>query len=86
MIMIICEERGELRTLFDNEDSISQHKLAILSFRSRFNADLNYYMVDCDSYIRYGLTADELFDMINEKYIESGKKDLDMLFSTISRI
>ena len=55
MIMIICEERGELRTLFDNEDSIPQYKLAILSFRSRFNADLNYYMVDCDSYIRYGI-------------------------------
>ena len=85
-IMVIAEERNMLRTLFDNEDSITKHKLMCLNFRGRLNPSLNYYVVHCEAYIRYGFTADELFEMIYERYIESGYKPLHELYSFIERI
>lgn len=93
LIMVICEECNTLRTLFDNikpdDDGkryIKSHEFQIMRLRSRYNPDLRYYMVNCEAYKRYGYTADELFDEIHDKYIESGCKPLDELFTFIERI
>lgn len=86
LVMIIAEERNTLRTLFNHDDAISGAELTRLSLRSRYNPDLNYYFVECEAYKRYGYTADELFEEIEEKYIESGYKPLDELFTFIERI
>ena len=93
LVMVIAEERNTLRSLFDDiepdEDGIRyipNHKFQILNFRSRFNADLKYYKVECEAYKRYGYTADELFEEIEERYISSGYKPLDELFTFIERI
>lgn len=91
--MIICEERNTLRTLFDDIEPdengrrcIPSYNFAVMNLRSRYNPDLVYYMVDCEAYKRYGYTADELFDDIYEKYIESGFQPLNELFTFIKRI
>lgn len=93
LIMIICEERNTLRTLFDDIEPdengcrcIPNYNFAIMNLRSRYNPDLTYYMVDCEAYKRYGYTADELFDDIYQKYIDSGFQPLDKLFTFIRRI
>lgn len=93
LVMIIAEERQTLRTLFDDikpDDNghryIPPHEFQIMSIRSRYNADLNYYKVNCEAYKRYGYTADELFEEIEEKYIESGYQSLNELFTFIERI
>lgn len=93
LIMIIAEEQHTLRTLFDDIESdddghryISSHTFQILNIRSRFNAGLNYYKVDCEAYKRYGYTSDELFDEIYEKYISSGFQPLNELYTFIERI
>ena len=57
-----------------------------LSLRSRFNPDLNYYIVDCEAQKRYGYTADELFEDIYKRYIDYGYQPLDKLFTFIQRI
>ena len=93
LVMIIAEERNTLRTLLEDIEPdvdgyryVPPHIFQALNIRSRYNADLNYYKVNCDAYKRYGYTADELFDDIEEKYIESGYKPLDELFTFIERI
>lgn len=93
LIMIIAEERNTLRTIFDDikpdDDGhryIPNHKFQILNIRSRYNPDLRFYKVNCEAYKRYGYTADELFDEIYDKYIESGYEPLDELFTFIERI
>lgn len=93
LVMIIAEEQNTLRTLFDDIEPdadgirrIPNHEFQIMSLRSRYNADLNYYKVECEAYKRYGYTADELFDEIEEKYIASGYQPLDELFTFIERI
>ena len=86
LIMIICEENKTLRTLFDNEENISSSTLFWLSLRSRLNPYLTYYKVDCEAQKRYGYTADELFEDIHKRYIDSGYQSLDKLFTFIQRI
>lgn len=93
LIMIIAEEQHTLRTLFDDieedEDGhkyIPNYEFKAMHWRSRYNPELSFYKVDCDAYKRYGYTADELFDEIYEKYIESGYQRLDELYTFIERI
>lgn len=93
LVMIICEERNTLRTLFDDIEPdeaghryIKAHEFRVMSLRSRYNPDLCYYKVNCEAYKRYGYTSDELFDEIQEKYFESGCKPLDTLFTFIEKI
>lgn len=93
LVMIIAEERQTLRTLFDDikpdadgHRYIPPHEFQVMNIRSRYNADLNYYKVNCEAYKRYGYTADELFEDIYEKYIQSGYQPLDELFTFIERI
>jgi len=93
LIMIIAEENHTLRTLFDDikpdEDGVRRipgHHFQIMNWRSRYNPELRFYKVDCEAYKRYGYTADELFDEIYEKYIESGYQPLDELYTFIERI
>lgn len=93
LVMIIAEERETLRTIFDDiepdEDGrryVPGHEFKVMSLRSRYNPDLRFYKVYCEAYRRYGYTADELFDEIYEKYIESGYQPLDELFTFIERI
>ena len=86
IVMIIAEERNTLRTLFDNAGSITGQNLRSLNLRSRFNPDLVYYKVHCEDPIRYGLDADDLFDIICDRYKESGYQPLNELFSYIERI
>lgn len=85
-IMIIAEERNTLRTLFNGKRTLSAHELLALEIRSRYNPDLGFYKVNCEAYQRYGYTADELFEEIETKYIESGYRPLDKLFTFIDRI
>lgn len=91
--MIIAEEQHTLRTLFDDIEPdengkrcIPAHEFKVMSLRSRYNPDLRFYRVDCEAYKRYGYTADELFDEIYERYIESGYEPLDELYTFIERI
>ena len=93
LVMIIAEENNTLRTLFDNKVAdengiihVSAQEFQIMNFRSRFNPDLRYYKVNCEAYKRYGYTADELFEEIEEKYIASGYQQLHELFTFIERI
>ena len=93
LIMIIAEERHTLRTLFDDIEPdkdghryIPDHEFKVMNLRSRFNPDLVFYKVNCEAYKRYGYTADELFDEIYERYIQSGFQRLDELYSFIERI
>ena len=93
LIMIIAEEQHTLRTLFDDieEDKdghkyIPNYEFQTMHWRSRFNPDLAFYKVDCEAYKRYGYTADELFEEIYEKYIESGYQRLDELYTFIEKI
>lgn len=91
LIMVIAEERHTLRTLFDDvlkadADGKKYIPFQALNIRARYNPDLAYYKVYCDAYKRYGYTADELFDEIYEKYIESGYQPLNELFTFIERI
>lgn len=86
LVMIVAEERNTLCTLFNSNDIITSDMLTKLSLRSRYNPDLNYYFVECEAYKRYGYTADELFEEIETKYIESGYKPLDELFTFIEKI
>ena len=93
LIMIIAEERHTLRTLFydiepdkDGHRYIPGHEFKVMNLRSRFNPDLVFYKVNCEAYKRYGYTADELFDEIYERYIQSGFQRLDELYSFIERI
>ena len=93
LIMIIAEEQHTLRTLFDDiksdEDGhiyIPGHEFKVMNLRSRFSPDLVFYKVNCEAYKRYGYTADELFDEIYERYIQSGFQRLDELYSFIERI
>ena len=93
LVMIIAEEQYTLRTLFDDiepdEDGhqyIPGYEFAVMSLRSRFNPDLKFYKVNCEAYKRYGYTADELFDEIYKKYISSGFKALNELYTFIERI
>ena len=93
LVMIIAEEQHTLRTLFDDiepdEDGhqyIPGYEFAVMNLRSRFNPDLVFYKVNCEAYKRYGYTADELFDEIYERYIQSGFQRLDELYSFIERI
>ena len=93
LVMIIAEEKNTLRTLFDNKVAdengiihVSSQEFQIMGFRSRFNPDLKYYKVNCEAYKRYGYTADELFEEIEEKYIASGYQPLNELFTFIERI
>lgn len=93
IIMIIAEERGTLRTLFDSiepdEDGhryIPPHEFQVMNIRSRYNPDLAYYKVYCKDPIRYGLDADDLFDIICDRYEETGHQPLNELFSYIERI
>ena len=93
LVMIIAEERNTLRTLFDDitpdengHRYIPPHEFTVMSYRSRFNFDLNFYKVHCEAYKRYGYTADELFEEIYEKYIQSGYQPLNELFTFIEKI
>lgn len=86
LIMIIAEEQYTLRTLFDNKDFIKPSVLVHLNLRSRFNPDLRFYKVNCEPYKRYGYTANELFEEIEQKYIESGHQPLNELYTFIERI
>ena len=93
LIMVIAEERHTLRTLFDNIEPdenghryITNHEFKIMNLRSRFNPELVFYKVNCEAYKRYGYTADELFEEIYDKYIESGFQRLDELYTFIKRI
>lgn len=92
LVMIIAEERNTIRTLFDDIEPdadghryIPPHAFTAMNIRSRYN-DLNYYKVNCEAYKRYGYTADELFEEIEEKYIQSGYQPLNELFTFIERI
>ena len=93
LVMIIAEEHQVLRTLFDDIEPdangkrlIPSHEFKVMNLRSRYNPDLKYYKVNCEAYKRYGYTADELFDEIYDKYIESGYQPLNELFTFIERI
>ena len=93
LIMIIAEERHTLRTLFDNIEPdddgkryIPPHEFQVMHIRSIYNPELSFYKVNCEPYQRYGYTADELFDEIYEKYIESGYQPLNKLYTFIERI
>lgn len=93
LIMVIAEEQNTLRTLFDDIEPdadghryIPGYEFQVMSIRSRYNADLKYYKVNCEAYKRYGYTADELFDEIYNKYIESGYQPLNELYTFIERI
>lgn len=94
LIMIVAEERETLRTLFDDIEPdadghryIPPHEFQIMNLRSRYNPDLNYYKVDCESWVRYGMNADEIFELISDRYYETKCKPLDELFpSSIERI
>lgn len=91
VIMVIAEERNTLRTLFDDNMYVSSELdfgvvFDALNLRSRFNPDLRFYKVFCEEPIRYGLTADELFEIIQEAYENSNYQSLDELFSYIERI
>lgn len=93
LIMVIAEENHTLRTLFDNikpdKDGIiriPQHEFVVMGWRTRYNPELVYYKVNCEAYRRYGYTADELFNEIEEKYIKSNYQPLDELFTFIERI
>lgn len=100
--MIIAEERNQLFTLFDNPNESSlpygfsqdeggtyinnKHVFVSLSLKSRFNPDLRFYVVHCDYFIRRGMDADDIFDIIKERYEESGHRLLDELYTCIERI
>lgn len=93
LIMVICEEHNTLRTLFDDLEPsddgktyIDSQEFQIMSLRSRYNPEIQYYLVNCEAYKRYGYTSDELFEEIEKKYIESGYESLDELFTFIERI
>jgi len=93
MVMIIGEERGTLRVLFEDiqpdengHKIIPPHEFQIMSLRSRYNPDLDYYRVHCDDQIRYGMNADDIWDMIQTRYEESGHKPLNELFTFIERL
>ena len=93
LIMIIAEEGNTLRTLFDDmipdDDGIRRIRgceFRVMNLRSRYNPDLRYYKVNCEAYKRYGYTADELFEEIYDRYIESGYKPLNELYTFIERI
>lgn len=93
LVMIIAEECNTLRTLFDsiNPDVdgnkyIPPDAFRRLKLRARYNPDLIYYKVNCEAYKRYGYTADELFEEIEEKYIKSGFRPINELFTFIERI
>lgn len=87
LVMIIAEERNTFRTLFNNfidENGVTYiptYEFQIMNLRSRFNPDLKYYKVNCETYKRYGYTADELFEEIYEKYIASEYEPLNELFT-----
>ena len=83
-VILIVEERNTLYTIDSNEElGVCVVKLNMIS---RSNSDLSCYLVDCNLHKRCGFTAYELFDMINKRYIESGYKPLDELFTFIKRI
>lgn len=93
LVMVIAEENYTLRTLFDNIEPdengticIPSHSFKAMAWRSRYNPELVFYKVNCEAYKRYGYTADELFDEIEEKYIKSHYQPLDELFTFIERI
>lgn len=93
LVMIIAEENHTLRTLFDSiepdEDGvicIPPHEFQVMSWRSRYNPELVFYKVSCEAYKRYGYTADELFDEIYERYLQSHYQPLDELYTFIERI
>lgn len=93
LIMIIAEEHHTLRTLFDDIEPdenghryIPSHKFQAMHWRSRYNPELVFYKINCEAYKRYGYTADELFDEIYDKYIESKFQRLDELYTFIERI
>lgn len=93
LVMIIAEENHTLRTLFDNikpdEDGVIRippHEFQVMSWRSRYNPELVFYKVGCEAYKRYGYTADELFDEIYERYLQSHYQPLDELYTFIERI
>lgn len=93
LVMIIAEERHTLRTLFDNikpnDDGciyIPPHEFTVMALRSRYNPELAFYKVNCEAYKRYGYTADELFDEIYERYIQSHYQPLNKLYTFIERI
>ena len=93
LIMIIAEEHHTLRTLFDDIEPdenghryIPSHEFQAMHWRSRYNPELVFYKINCEAYKRYGYTADELFDEIYDKYIESKFQRLDELYTFIERI
>ena len=88
--MMIAEERGTLMDMHEgttNPIKLSGHMLFGLQMRSRYNPELKYYIVDCDSYLDLELSHEYVFDMIVAEYNKHDhKKGIDELFPNIHRI
>lgn len=93
-VMILCKERdNSLSVLFEdlepNETGakiIPSHEFQIMNLRSRFNPGVFFYKVKCEDMIRYGMTADDIWDMIKQRYDENPEIDLTEEFTFIERI
>ena len=92
-ILIIEENKNALRIVsakaHPDNDKIkkdTEKVFNIMRVRNKLHPHLNYYKVNCDEFIKLGLTANDIYEAVYYKYIRSNFQSLDQLYKEIERI